>query len=65
VVADILETTIRKKNQLVFEHWGEERVVDIVGPDGARYWVRFTGKQIRVILKTPIPLKLGIKLVWL
>ncbi len=46
-MADTLEVIIRKMNQLVFEHWTEERVVDIVGPDGARLWVKFTGKQIR------------------
>lgn len=46
-MADLLETIIRKMNQLIFEHWTEERVIDIVGPDGARYWIKFTGRQIR------------------
>jgi hypothetical protein len=47
IMADVLESVMRKMNQLVFEHWTEERVIDIVGPDGAKYWVKFTGKQIR------------------
>lgn len=47
VMADVLETVIRKMNQLVFEHWSEERVADIIGPDGVKYWIKFTGRQIR------------------
>jgi hypothetical protein len=47
IMADTLSTVVRKMNQLIFEHWGEDRVIDIVGPEGAKYWVRFTGPQIR------------------
>ena len=47
IVADHLEHIMRGLNQIVFEQWNAERVVDIVGPDGARYWVRFTGKEIK------------------
>jgi hypothetical protein len=47
ITADMLEKVIRKHNQLIFEHWTEKRVVDIVGPDGARYWLRFSGREIR------------------
>lgn len=47
VLADHLEKVMRKMNQLIFENWSAERVVDVVGLDGARYWIRFTGKEIK------------------
>lgn len=47
IMADHLEQTIRGINKIVFSQWGAERVIDLVGPDGARYWVRFTGKEIQ------------------
>jgi len=47
VMADHLEKIVRKWNQLVFQNWSAERLIDIVGPDGARYWVRFTGQEIK------------------
>ena len=47
MMVDLLERVVRKENQLIFKYWGEERVVDVVGDDGARYWVRFTGKELK------------------
>jgi hypothetical protein len=47
IMADHLEKIIRKMNQLIFENWGAERLIDIVGEDGAKYWIRFTGKEVR------------------
>lgn len=47
VVADVLSNIIRKWNQFIFKFWSEERVADIVGPDGKRYWVKYTGDQIK------------------
>ena len=47
VMADLLSDVMRGINQIVFTNWGAERVIDIVGDDGARYWIRFTGKEIR------------------
>lgn len=47
IMADTLTMTMRKANQLVFKNWSSERVTDIVGPDGKRYWVRFTGRELR------------------
>jgi len=46
-MTDLLEKIIRTENQLVAENWTEERVVDVIGMDGAKYWVRFTGREIR------------------
>lgn len=47
IMTDHLESIIRGINQIIFKNWSAERVVDLVGPDGARYWVRFTGDEIR------------------
>ena len=47
LMADHLEKVIRGMNQLIADNWSAERVVDVVGPDGAKYWIRFTGKEIR------------------
>jgi len=46
-MADLLERIIRKENQLVFKNWSAERLIDIIGPDGVKYWIRFTGPEIR------------------
>jgi len=46
-MADHLEKIIRKENQLIFQNWRGERLTDIVGPEGIRYWVRFTGPEIK------------------
>ena len=47
IVADMLESVLRGMNQIIFDNWTTERVVDVVGDDGAKYWVRFTGREIR------------------
>lgn len=47
IMADYLEDIIRAENQIIFKNWGAERIIDIVGQDGARYWVRFTGQEIK------------------
>ena len=47
IMADHLESVIRGINQIIFKNWTAQRVVDIIGQDGARYWVRFTGPEIK------------------
>ena len=47
IMADMIESVMRGINQIVFTNWTDERVVDVLGPDGAKYWVRFTGPEIR------------------
>lgn len=46
-MTDMLESVMRGMNQIVFSNWSSERVIDIVGDDGAKYWIRFTGKEIK------------------
>lgn len=47
IMADHLTNIIRKTNQTIFTNWNEEKVIDVVGPEGARLWVRFSGKDIK------------------
>jgi len=47
MIADLLERVVRKFNQLVFTYWDTERVSQVVGPDGAKWWLKYTGQQIR------------------
>jgi len=47
IMADLLSSTVRGVNQIIFDNWTSEKIIDIIGPDGARYWVRFTGKDIK------------------
>lgn len=46
-IAELLERVVRKWNQVIFTRWTSERLAQIVGPDGATYWIRFTGPQIK------------------
>lgn len=45
-VADLIVNIVRKWNQTIFKHWTVPQVRDIIGPDGARWWVQFTGPEI-------------------
>lgn len=47
IMADHLESIVKGYNQIIFENWSEQRVIDIVGPDARRYWVKFTGDDIK------------------
>ena len=47
IMADHLESVVRGLNQIIFARWGAERIIDIVGPDGVKYWIRFTGPEIK------------------
>jgi hypothetical protein len=47
IIADILTRIVRKWNQFIFRLWSEEKVVQIVSPQGEPFWVKYTGDQIR------------------
>jgi hypothetical protein len=47
MVADLLTNVIRKFNQLIFTYWNTDIVRNVVGPDGAQYWIKFNPSQIR------------------
>lgn len=47
MVADLLQNVIRRYNQMIFTYWKEPIVRSIVGPDGARYWIKFSPADIK------------------
>jgi len=46
-MATALREIMRKVLQLVFKFWKQDRVIQVVGLDGARYWVRYNNEMIR------------------
>ena len=46
MLADLLVDIVEKYNQYMFSQYNVKQVEDIVGPDGIRYWVNFTFKEI-------------------
>lgn len=47
IVGEALVKMMRKINQIIFAKWDKEKVAQVVGYDGARYWVSYTPKQLR------------------
>ena len=47
IVGDSLKKLVRKMNQIIFSRWDTEKVAQVVGYDGARYWVAYNAKAIR------------------
>jgi len=47
IVADSLSEMVRKFNQIIFDRWSTEKVAQVVGVDGARYWVAYKGNENR------------------
>jgi len=45
-IVDLLTRVISKFNAYIFKYWTRDRVESIVGPDGAQYWVKYSGKEI-------------------
>jgi len=46
VVADLFANCVGRMNKFIFQNWTEEHVIQVIGPDGARNWVSYTGPQI-------------------
>jgi hypothetical protein len=47
MVADILVSLTHDINTIIFKHWTEEQVVDVVGPGGVPIWVAFKPAMLR------------------
>jgi hypothetical protein len=47
MVADLLQNVIRRYNQMIFTYWKEPIIRSIIGPDGARYWIKFSPADIK------------------
>jgi len=46
-MADLLGKVVRKFNSYIFTYWTADKVESIVGPDGAKWWVKFNGPAIK------------------
>ena len=46
IVAGALQKLIRKINQIVFDRWDKKQVAQVVGVDGAKYWVEYDKSNI-------------------
>lgn len=46
LVADVLVQMVGSMHNLMFTHWTEEHVVDIVGPGGVPVWVKFKPQML-------------------
>jgi hypothetical protein len=46
-MADMLGRVIGKWNEYIFTYWTQEKIESIIGPDGARWWMKFTGPEIK------------------
>lgn len=46
-VADLLVNVIQHIHNVIFKHWTQQQVIDIVGPMGLPIWVQFTGQMLK------------------
>jgi len=46
-MAGFIEKVISKENEILFKHWDQNQVQQVVGPDLMTYWVQFKGSQLR------------------
>lgn len=47
ILADHLESVVKGYNNIIFDNWTEKRVIDIIGPNAQRLWVKFSGREIK------------------
>ena len=47
MVADLVETIVRKTNTMIFELWTEPQLIPIVGPELTKYWLEVKGSDLR------------------
>jgi hypothetical protein len=47
MMADLLTRVVRRFNQIIFTQWNEERVSRVIGPDGAQWWLKYKGTEIK------------------
>ena len=46
MIADALVDIVVQWNKLIFAYWTDEKIDQVVGPDGVKYWVSFQGKEL-------------------
>lgn len=47
MVADMLVSVVNDINPIIFEHWTQEQVVEVVGPGGVPIWVAFKPTMLK------------------
>lgn len=47
MVADLVETIVRKTNTMIFELWTEPQIVPIVGPELTKYFIEVKGSDLK------------------
>jgi len=47
IMADVLSDIVRSMHRIIFAHWRNEQVIDLVGPEGVPIFVRFTGEMLK------------------
>ena len=47
MMSDMLVSIIKKWNQFLFKFWTQEKVVQIVSPEGMPVWITYTGDQLK------------------
>lgn len=48
IVADLLVDVIDGMHNLMFSFWGQDEIVDVVGPGGVPVWVRFQKDMLKI-----------------
>lgn len=46
LVGDLLSKAFRKVHSYIFKFWESERIAEIIGTDGVKYWVAYKGKEL-------------------
>jgi hypothetical protein len=47
IMADVLVSISRKFLQMIFKFWTAERLIKVVGPQGAELWLKYTGDELK------------------
>lgn len=47
MVADLIVNMTSSMHNIIFNAWGEEQVIDLVGPGGIKVWVEFSGEMLK------------------
>lgn len=47
MMADMLVYMVHDMHRLVFNHWSQEQVIQIVGPMGVPFWIRFSASDLK------------------
>ena len=46
VIADAHTSMVRLMHEVIYRHWSEEQVIQVVGPDQLPVWVKLVGREL-------------------